>query len=137
MRGLRGANRDHPLVDAWGRAQRLDARAPVGRTHNGTLVNGEPVTGGPVPSKARDTVAFGQVSFYFLADATKLPAAELDPRAAATLPTTSPSSRAPTTSRRSCARTPAAAGASREAGRAQAAGGAGYRLRVIPILRTA
>jgi hypothetical protein len=112
------------LVDAWGRAQRLDARAAVGRqlgtsgvglidgsisrhhailgydaagdawsvedvgSRNGTFVNGAPITtGAPAPLRSRDIVAFGQVAFYFLADARAVPVAELDPRAAATLPT--------------------------------------------------
>jgi hypothetical protein len=53
---------------------------------NGTLVNGEAVAGGPMNLQTRDTVSFGQVAFYFLADAQYVPPMPLDPRAAATVP---------------------------------------------------
>jgi hypothetical protein len=54
---------------------------------NGTLLDDEPVTGTvPLPPRAR--VTFGQVGFYFIADAAGLPAVELDPAFSATVPTT-------------------------------------------------
>lgn len=53
---------------------------------NGTLVDDEPITGTvPLPPRAR--VTFGQVGFYFVAEAPNLPPVELDPSFSTTVPT--------------------------------------------------
>ncbi len=53
---------------------------------NGTTLDDEPVSG-TVALPARARVMFGQVGFYFVADAASLPPVELDPAFSTTVPT--------------------------------------------------
>jgi pSer/pThr/pTyr-binding forkhead associated (FHA) protein len=66
-------------ADAW-------TLTDLGST-NGTVVDDEPITG-TVSLASGARVVFGQVGFYFVADAPVLPAIELDPSFSATVPTT-------------------------------------------------